>query len=516
MSKPRQSPFLRLAVFASYLAALVMIPAAVGAAPDWNQFRGPNGSGAAADAKPPLKPGPENLAWKTPLPRGLSSPVISRGRIFLTGVEEKQLVTLAFDATTGKPLWRKEAPMVPLEPVHSLNSHATPTPCTDGERVFVWFGSFGLLCYNLDGRELWQKPIPAPKSLYGAAASPIVLGNLVILALDNDANLAGSKLSQSRLLAVKRATGETAWEIARPLQRSNWSTPAVWSRADGDEIVVPGNGRVCGYDARTGAEKWFVTGFARETIAVPVFGDDRAFVASAMGGQADQKPDPEPLWKAMLHFDTNGDGKIARTEISEHFTFPLRPEVPPSHPGFGIPLASDPERRRKQQEGHFDGIDKNRDGIWTHDEFVANLGSRPFKPRLVAIRAGGHADATDSHVAWELNRGIPEIPSPLFYEGRIYLVRNGGVLNCVDAATGRSQYDERLGADGQYSASPVLAGGHLYLLSNKGVVSVVKAGATFERAHQFNLGEPSAVTPAIDATAIYFRTESHLHAFRTK
>ncbi len=482
----------------------------------WPQFRGPNGGGVAMDARPPVRLQGGLETWQSPAPKGLSSPVLARGKAFLTGVEGDQLVTVAWDAAGGRRLWRAAAPTVALEPVHAINSAATPTPCTDGTRLFVYFGSFGLLCYDLDGRELWRKAIPTPKSLYGSASSPIVRNGQVMLVLDSDANLPDSKLSQSRMLAINATNGETIWETARPLVRSGWSTPAIWNRADGDELVVLGTGRVDAYDLRSGLGKWFLTGFARETIALPVFGDDRVYVASAMGGQADERPDLESLWTAMLHFDTDGDGRIGRNEINEYFTFPLRPEVPPSHPGFGIPLASDPERRRRQQEGYFASLDKDRDGFWTRAEFVANLGPRPFRPRLVAIKPGGRGDVAESHVAWEVNRAIPEIPSPVFYESRVYLIRNGGILTAVEAANGRQLYSERLGADGQYMASPIGAGGHIYLISNRGIVSIVKAGATFARVDQFDLGEACSVTPAVDERTLYVRTESHLRAFRSR
>jgi len=257
-----------------------------------------------------------------------------------------------------------------------------------------------------------------------------------------------------------------------------------------------------------------VTGFARETTVVPVFGNGFVYASSAMGGIADEKPNPEPLWKAMLYFDANGDGKIAPSEMSEHFTFPLRPEVSPTHPGFGIPVPSDPVKRAERQRGIFAGIDKDRDGFWTHDEFVTNLGPRPFKPWLAAIRPGGVGDVTETHIAWELRRCIPELPSPIFYNDRLYMVRNGGILTAVNPTDGEIIFDERLGAAGQYSASPVIANDHIYVLSNKGVVSVVKTGDRFELARQHDLGEPAFVTPAIDRNTIYIRTESHLHAFR--
>jgi hypothetical protein len=281
-------------------------------------------------------------------------------------------------------------------------------------------------------------------------------------------------------------------------------------------VVVLGHGRLAGYDPRTGVENWFVTGFARETIAVPLFGNGLVYAAAAMGGLADEKPDPAPLWKAMLHFDANGDGRIARDEITEHFTFPFRPEVPPGHAGFGLPLPSDPQRRRERQAGIFASMDKDKDGVWTREEFAANLGPRPFRPRLVAVRPGGQADITGSHLAWEVNRGVPEIPSPVLVGGRIYLVRNGGVLTVLEAATGRRLAEERLGerAGGQYSASPVVAAGHLYAASSDGVISVVALGDTVRVVHQVALGEAVQVTPAIAGTALFVRTASGLRCDR--
>jgi outer membrane protein assembly factor BamB len=496
--------------------AAILLTATASPAANWGQFRGHDGSGVLPGHKVPLTPGSNDLAWKAPAPAGLSSPVVAGGRVYLTGVDQGKLVTLAWDASRGRALWRRTLQPTALEPVHEINSPATPTPCADDAGVVAYFGSFGLVAWDRDGQERWRRPLPTPRSLYGSASSPILYRDLVLVVLDNDANLPDSKLSQSRLLAVRRATGEVAWETPRPLHRSGWSTPGLWRRAEGDELVVLGNGRVCGYDPATGTEKWFVTGFAREAVASPVFGGGLAYVASAMGGQPDEKPDATPLWQAMLAFDQNGDGRIAHTEITEHFTFPLRPELPPGHPGFGIPLPQDPARRKAQQERVFQGMDKDRDGFWTREEFAANLGQRPFRPRLVAIRPGGRGDVTETHAAWELNRAIPEVPSPLFHDGILYLVRNGGMLAAVNAEDGRLLYQERLGAAGDYNASPVLARNHLFLVSQRGVLTVVRAGRTFERTHQSDLGEPGAVTPAFDDRTLYLRTRAHLWAFRAR
>ncbi len=481
----------------------------------WDQFRGPNGSGVGRGCRPPVILDADHVSWKTAIPYGLSSPVLAGGRVFLTAVDGGRLVTLALDSATGKSLWRREAPEVPLEKVHKASSPAASTPHVDGDRIYVYFGSFGLLCYDHEGRERWSKPIPTPANLYGMATSPIGHGDFLILVLDNEANLPGSKLSRSRILAVRKSTGETAWETARPFQRSGWSTPMIWDHGDGEDLVVLGSGRVSGYDPRTGAEKWFVNGFSRETIAVPVSGRGHLYASAAMlGGVSDEQPDPQPFWDAVMQFDRNRDGKLERGEMTGPFTFPLRPELPPGHPGYGIPLPGNAAERKRRLDGMFSWVDKDRDGFWTREEFLASMSFRRGKPMLMAIRPGGEGDVTETRVAWQLHRGIPEIPSPVFYEDRLYLVRNGGILTAVDASRGEILYAGRLGGTGQYSASPVAANGHLYLASNRGLVSVVKAGDVFQKVHQHDLGEPVFVTPALDASTIYIRTEANLLAFR--
>jgi outer membrane protein assembly factor BamB len=481
----------------------------------WSQFRGPNGSGVAGHSKPPLKIIPDQPAWKTALPPGKSSPALWNGRIILTGVEGGRLVTLALDAGSGKVEWKQLAPEVPLESVHAANSVAASTPCADESGLFVYFGSYGLLCYSHDGRELWRKPLPAPQNMYGVSTSPILFEGRLFLILDDDANLPDSQLSRSKVVALDKATGVPLWETPRPYNRGAWTTPLIWEHDAGTDLVVVGNGRVYGYEPATGAEKWFVSGFAREPIAVPVGGDAQLYVSVSMqGGRGDLKLDPEPFWKAMLSFDRNDDGRIGRDEITEGFTLPFRPELPPGDPGFGMPLPSDSVRRKEAQLKIFDWRDKNHDGFWTKEEFVADMTVGFGQPNLVAIRPGGTGDITASHVAWNLQYGIPEIPSPLFYSGRLYLVRDGGILSCVNAATGQVFYRERLGATGQYMASPVLANDHLYLLSAKGVLSVVKDGTKFELVHQAALNATIAATPVIHQNSLYVRTDNAMLAFR--
>ncbi|MBC8472521.1 MAG: PQQ-binding-like beta-propeller repeat protein [Planctomycetes bacterium] len=482
---------------------------------NWNQFRGPNGAGIAAGSKPPLKIVADQAVWKTPLPPGKSSPVLWKDRVFLTGVEGDRLTTLALDANSGKVLWKRPAPEVPLERVHRANSVAASTPCVDEKHVYVYFGSYGLLCYDHEGLEKWKKPIPTPKSMYGVATSPILHGQRLILVLDDDADLPDSRLSRSKVIALDKTTGEPVWETPRPYNRGVWSSPMIWKHESGTDLVVPGNGRVYGYEPATGAEKWHVSGFSREPIAVPVAGNGQLYVSVSMqGGRGDVKLDPEPFWTAMLHFDRNGDGRIGRDEITKDFTSPFRPELPPGHPGFGRPLAEDPDRRRKQQNDLFDWRDKNKDGFWTKEEFTADMSVGRGQPNLSAILSGGRGDITESHVKWNLSSGIPEIPSPIFHSGRLYLLRSGGILSCIRTDTGEVIYRERLGASGQYAASPVIANDHLYLFSNRGVVTVVKCGDEFTVTHQAALDVNIAATPAMDQNSLYIRADDALTVYR--
>ncbi len=481
----------------------------------WNQLRGPNGAGFAAGFKPPLKIVADEAAWIASLPPGKSSPVLWRDRVFLTGVEDSRLTTLALDANSGKVLWKRLAPEVPLQRVHRANSVAASTPCVDEKNVYVYFGSYGLLCYDHQGREQWTKPIPPPKSMYGVATSPIVYGPQLILVLDDDANLADSKLSRSKVMALDCATGDALWETPRPYNRGVWSSPMIWTHDSGTELVVPGNGRVYGYDAVTGTERWHVSGFSREPIAMAVAGHEQLYVSVSMqGGRGDVALDPEPFWTAMLHFDSNGDGRIGRDEITRDFTTPFRPELDPGHSGFGMPLPTNPEQRMKRQNDMFNWRDKDKDGFWTKEEFSSDMRVGRGKPNLAAIRPGGRGDITDSHVSWNLRRGIPEIPSPVFHAGRLYLLRSGGSLSCVRAHNGELVYRKRLGASGQYSASPVIANDHLYFFSGKGVLTVVKCGDAFIKTHQADFDVPIAATPALDQHSLYLRTDNALMAFR--
>src|SRR5262245_29325332 len=137
-------------------SALIYLVLSAGPAPtgNWSQFRGAGGV-AVGSGSLPTEIGPDQyVVWKTPLPLGHSSPVVHGPRIYLTGVENKKLYTLALDRATGKELWRREAPYRTLEKIHTIGSHAQATAVTDGTHVVVFFGAAGMFCYDRDGNPL--------------------------------------------------------------------------------------------------------------------------------------------------------------------------------------------------------------------------------------------------------------------------------------------------------------------------------------------------------------------------
>ena len=220
----------------------------------WPQFRGPNSSGIG-EGKPPVHFGPDqNVLWKIALGPGLSSPVIWEGRIFLTEFDRanRQLATLCVERRTGKILWRRSVTPGQIEKVHSISSPAASTPATDGERVYVYFGSYGLVCYDLNGNPKWKRRLPLPENPYGAVASPIVASVLLVL------NHQGK---DSYLLGVDRRDGRTVWKTDRKLFQYGWSTPVYWRHDGVEEIVVLGGDfqpgqRLMAYNLADGAERW--------------------------------------------------------------------------------------------------------------------------------------------------------------------------------------------------------------------------------------------------------------------
>jgi outer membrane protein assembly factor BamB len=448
------------------------------AAPAWPQFRGPNSSGVAPKEKPPVEfNATNNLLWKVAVPKGLSSPCVAGDRIFLTAFENEKLYALCIDRRNGKELWRQEAPPGKAQEVHRSSSPAVATPVTDGNRVFVYFVPFGLVAYDFKGKEQWRKAVPIDMVMNGSGTSPAIIDDTVILNVDQDQG-------QSFLLAVDARNGKTRWETPRSdFAAGSYTTPIFWKRGREEDVVVVGSLRVAGYDLRNGKEKW--TARVMTSVAVtptPVLGGDYLYVMS--------RGVPPSAMGTFASFaekgDKDNDGKVSKSEAP---------------PGFDGSI--------------FRSLDRDNDGFITEKDWtvMTNFFAKGDSG-LFALRAPGAGDITGTHVAWKATKGIAGISTPLFYEGRIYAVQDGGRVTCWDAKTGKPLYEqERLKADGDYYASPVAANGHLYFASSRGNVTVARVGDSLDIAARNELGESVLTTPAIVDNKIYVRSADHLWAF---
>lgn len=469
----------------SLLAVMCALPVlgASGPPSNWPQFRGASGLAIADEMPAPVHFSPQsNVVWKIELPPGHSSPSLWGDRIFLTGLNAGKLETLCLSRRDGKVQWRRSAPTDKLEPTHRIGSPACPTPATDGRVVISYFGSYGLVAYDLDGTELWKMPLPAPVVEFGTGTSPIIEGERVILICDQDEG--------SFLIALDIRTGKTAWRTERPEFRRSFASPFIWRHDGAAELIVPGSIWLRSYDLANGEERWSFAGTSRVANSTPTAGDGLLFSASwNLGSDPGDRITMEPFESYAREHDKNQDGKVTRDE-----------------------MPAGPIRDR------FSQMDVNKDGVVPKSEWemmremFAKAGNA-----VLAIKPGGKGDITASHLAWKSTRSLPYVCSPVSYRGRLYTVKNGGLASCYEAKTGRARYqDERLDAAGDYYASLVAANGHIYAASQKGVLVVWEAGDELKVLARNDLGEQVMATPAVVDGHLFVRTEKHLYCFGEK
>jgi outer membrane protein assembly factor BamB len=462
----------------------------------WPQFRGPGGQSLAADTQslPSELSFAKNLIWKTDLPAGASSPCIWKDRVFITGChkEKQNLETVCIRRTDGHILWRRVAPAAKVEKVFFPNTPATPTPATDGEQVYVYFGSYGLLCYDFDGKEVWKRPLPAFATQFGSATSPVVAGDLVLLA---------PLAKEAALHAFNRRSGETVWKNDRTKFRVGYSVPVYRPELKGSEIILQGGRGVAAYDIKDGKERWWVGGLVGN-VPTPVFGDGLMFVVSHFpGGDPDDRMKLPSFDELLKKYDANKDGKLT-----------LYKELPPKVILYDRG-GHDPDSSITMDDMVPFG-DEKKEAFLERPQWEKTVAAMAkVESAMLAVRPGGQGDMTQTSVVWREKRALPEVPSPLYYDGRVYLVKDGGVASCFDAKTGKLHYRDRLGATGFYYSSPVAGDGKVYTCSQKGVVTVFAAGDKLEVLSKNDLGESILATPALVDGRVYVRTETHLYAF---
>ncbi len=413
---------------------------------NWAQWRGPDGQGISNEKNLPTEwSDTKNVLWKAALPGvGFSQPIIWGKKVFVTtgiegdkapaehkapihmvGKEEYKhpdwtgvnklhiFKVLCLDRDSGKILWEKTAYQgTVLDHRHKKGNYAAPTPVTDGKYVYAYFGSEGLYCYDLNGKEVWKKSLGGILTLgLGVGTSPVLHENLLIIQADQNVG------ETSFIAAFDKKTGKEVWRTPRKIQVS-WSTPVLVKAGNRTELITSGNEAIIAYDPATGKEHWRCKGVAANAVATPVVGNGLVIVSAG---------------------------------------FPTK--------------------------------------------------------NIIAIRPGGAGDieGTD-RLVWRYNKGVAYVPSPILYDGYLYLMSDAGILTCLEAATGKVVYEGgRVPVPTKfYGASPVAYDGKILLTSDDGDTFVIKAGPKHEVLATNSLGEPCRTSIAIADSKLFIRGEKHL------
>jgi outer membrane protein assembly factor BamB len=282
-------------------ATLLALAALTAGAGEWTGFRGPGGAAVSGEKDLPVRWGKtEGIRYKVALPgRGLSNPVISRGRIYLTassGYQERRLHVLCFAEKSGKKLWERQFTSTGGTGCHPTTNMAAPTPVTDGKAVYALFATGDLAALDADGTLLWYRSLvgdyPNLTNQVGMAASPVLSGNVLLLAMDN--------AGDSFVAGVDKRTGKNLWKVKRP-REINWVTPLVFASAGKPAALFVTPAGATAFEPETGKVRWSYESKGLSSIPSPAQGGGLLFVP---GGQlhalrpGEDGSTPEVAWKA--------------------------------------------------------------------------------------------------------------------------------------------------------------------------------------------------------------------------
>jgi outer membrane protein assembly factor BamB len=292
--------------------ALLCSPAPIPAG-DWPEFRGPGGQGHSSETGLPLEwSETRNVLWKISVPgRGWSSPAIAQGRIWLTTATGPQLRALSYDAATGRELSNTVVFEIPSRaPMHAKNSHASPTPIVEDNRVYVHFGAHGTAALDASGKLLWTASYPH-NHVHGTGGSPVVYKDLLIFNCDG--------ADVQFVVALDKATGKERWKANRP-GRTNmaFSTPLILRAAGRDQLISPGAHYGVSYDPATGRELWKVAyGDGFSNVPRPVEGHGLVYITTGFYSPEllALRPDGSLAWKSSRAVPLTPSPILAGDEI---------------------------------------------------------------------------------------------------------------------------------------------------------------------------------------------------------
>jgi outer membrane protein assembly factor BamB len=274
------------------------------------EFRGPTGQGHYAGKNLPLEwSTTKNVAWKQSIPgHGWSSPIVFKDRVYLTTAQpiidtkDHSLMALCLDARKGTIFWqtdvfRQDGAKAPK--VHTKNSHASPTPITDGKRLYVHFGHQGTAALDLEGKVLWRNDQHRYNPVHGNGGSPILVGDKLVFSADGG--------NTQFVIALDCASGETAWKTPRETEafkKFSFSTPLLIDVGGKKQIISPGSDAVVAYDPNGGKEIWRAGYDGYSVIPRPVFGHGMIFISSGYD------------YPVVLGIRVDGKGDVTKSHIA--------------------------------------------------------------------------------------------------------------------------------------------------------------------------------------------------------
>ena len=398
------------------LASALLTAAHPLAAEDWPQFRGPTGQGVSAEVELPVQwSESSNVRWKVEVPgSGWSSPVVAGDRVWLTtAVVDRSgtsLRALAFDTASGRRVVDAEVFRLPRRNLlNPKNSHASPTPVVEGDRVYVHFGAEGTAALTTAGEVVWRKRF-IYESQHGNGGSPTLYKDLLVFSCDGS--------DTAFIVALDKRTGAERWKTHRrtPFDQA-YSTPLLIRVGDRDQLVSAGAYRAAAYDPDSGKEIWRVSytdGFSN--VPRPVFGHGLVFITTGF-----QQPD-------LLAIRPDGKGDVTKTHIAWSLTR-------------GAPLTPSP--------------------IIVGDElYMVNDGG-----------IASCIDARTGNVIWQSRLGGTYSASPVYADGRLYFPAEQGVTTVI--APGKEARRLAMNKlDGGLLASMAVSGGSFFLRTDSALYRI--------------------------------------------
>lgn len=414
--------------FASRLAALAVLAVSPLKADNWPQFRGPTGQGHSSETGLPQKwSATENVAWKTAMPgQAWSSPIVWGDWVFVTTATDdgESCRVLALDRKHGQTVWEKEVFRQVPGRKEARNSFATPTPATDGERVYVCFYDGGLAALDFSGALVWTNRSYPFYSQHGLGSSPIVHRDVLIMARDGSGQGEGktslgwqTPWDQAFILALDTRNGQERWKARRGLSRISHGVPAVWEHAGRVELVSEAGDVVQGFSLETGERLWSSQVIGEGKAPSTVIGEGLVFTAGGWGGR-----------ESIKAFRLGGRGDLGTNNLVW-------------------------ERRR--------GMPKVPSMLY-------------LKPHLFAVTDGGIATclkAATGEIIWQERLGGNFSASPVSAEGHIYFVSDEGETTIIEAGpTFKVLAKNPLGEKVQ--ASPAISQGHIFIRTEKNLFRI--------------------------------------------